>query len=187
MRSTLLASLRMTLVSIVLTGVLYPLAVWAVGQIAFKDQVSGSVLIRDGAVVGSQLIGQAFDTDAYFHSRPSAGDYDAMASGPTNLGPTNRLLAESVSDRVDTVAKSEGVQRGKVPVDLVTSSASGLDPHITPDSAYLQVERVARARGMSEDVVRALVVAHVEGRQLGVLGEPRVNVLELNLALDEAG
>lgn len=185
MRSTLLASLRMALVSIVLTGVLYPLGVWALGAAAFRDQASGSVLTAGGEAVGSSLIGQVFTAEEYFHSRPSAADYDPMRSGPTNLGPTSRALIESVASRVDAVVRAEGVERGTVPVDLVTASASGLDPHITPDSAYLQVARVARARGLSEDAVRTLVAEHIEGRQLGILGEPRVNVLEINLALDE--
>lgn len=185
MRSTLLASLRMAFVSILLTGVLYPLAVWAVGALAFREQASGSVITVDGTPVGSSLIGQSFTAEKYFHPRPSAADYDPMRSGPTNLGPTSRLLIESVAARVTAVVGAEGVQSGRVPVDLVTASASGLDPHITPDSAYLQVRRVARAREISEDAVRALVTEHVEGRELGVLGELRVNVLELNMALDE--
>jgi K+-transporting ATPase ATPase C chain len=175
----------MALVSILLTGVLYPLAVWAVGAVAFRDHAAGSMVTAGGTTVGSSLIGQSFTAEEYFHSRPSASDYDPMRSGPTNLGPTSKTLIESVTSRVDAIERAERLQDRGVPVDLVTASASGLDPHISPDSAYLQVGRVAEARALSEDTVRALVEEHVEGRQLGVLGEPRVNVLVLNMALDE--
>lgn len=186
MKRPLLASLRMALATIILTGVAYPLAVWAVGAVAFPDQTSGSLIERGGEVIGSHLIGQAFAGDRYFHSRPSAaGDgYDATASGPSNLGPTSKALFEAVTERVAEVQLAEAVGPGDVPVDLVTASASGLDPHITPDAAYLQAARVARVRGLTEVEVRALVASHIAGRQLGFLGEPRVNVLELNIALD---
>lgn len=185
MKRLLLASIRMALATILITGVVYPLLVWAVGLVAFRAQASGSLIERDGLVVGSRLLGQQFEGDSNFHSRPSAADYDAMASGPTNLGPTNEKLIAEVASRVDEIEKKDGVPHGKVPVDLVTSSASGLDPHISPDSAYLQVGRVAQARGLAEEEVRAIVKRHIEGRQLGVFGELRVNVLELNLALDD--
>lgn len=185
MRRTLLASLRMALATILVTGVIYPLVVWGIGAVAFRQQAGGSLVQRDGAVVGSRLLGQKFETNSYFHPRPSASDYDAMASGPTNLGPTSENLLAEVGSRVDEVGRTDGVRHGDVPVDLVTSSASGLDPHVTPDSAYLQVSRIARERGLAEEDVRALVTGHIEGRQFGVFGESRVNVLELNLALDD--
>lgn len=186
MKRPLLASLRMALATIILAGVVYPLAVWIVGVIAFPGQTSGSLIERDGEIVGSHLIGQAFAGDGYFQPRPSAagGGYDAMDSGPSNLGPTSKVLFGAVAARVVEVQRREGARTGDVPVDLVTASASGLDPHVTPDSAYLQVARVARARGLAEADVRELVARHTLGRQLGILGEPRVNVLELNIALD---
>lgn len=188
MRRSLLLSLRMAIVTVVLFGIAYPLAVWAVGRLAFPDQVSGSLIEADGRVVGSRLIGQRFDRAEYFHGRPSAaGDgYDAMASSPSNLGPTSQALSDLARARVATiVAENPGARAGKIPVDLVTASASGLDPDISPDAAYLQVARVAKARGIGAAQVTELVAAHVEGRQFGFLGEPRVNVLALNLALDE--
>jgi potassium-transporting ATPase KdpC subunit len=186
MRRALLTSIRLAAVTIVAFGLIYPMVVWATSALVFPSQAGGSAVKKGGRVVGSSLIGQAFTSDRYFHPRPSAaGDgYDAMASGASNLGPTNRELVAAVRARVREVERREGAKRGTVPVDLVTSSGSGLDPHISPDSAYLQVVRVARARGLSEARVRALVAERVEPRQLGILGEPRVNVLELNLALD---
>jgi K+-transporting ATPase ATPase C chain len=175
------------LVSVVLTlllGVAYPLAVTGLSQLLFPDQAHGSLLRRDGRVVGSRLIGQAFSGPGYFHSRPSAAGagYDPMASGGTNLGPTSHKL---VVEQIGTAAAAaRGNPGAPVPVDLVTSSGSGLDPHLSPLAVEFQVSRVARERGMPEDVVRQLVSRHTEGRQWGVLGEPRVNVLELNLDLD---
>ena len=187
MRRALLISVRMALVTIALTGIVYPLVVWGFSAVAFPKQANGS-LIKDaaGTVIGSRLIGQSFTADKYFHPRPSAAGsgYDAMASSFSNLGPTNRVLISAVATRVLDAVRTDGAESGKVPVDMVTSSASGLDPDISPDSAYLQVARVAKARRMSDSVVRALVAAHTTSRQLGFLGEPRVNVLELNLALD---
>nr|MBP8275025.1 potassium-transporting ATPase subunit KdpC [Acidobacteriota bacterium] len=150
----------------------------------FPAKANGSLIMKDGQVIGSALIGQTFVSPMYFHGRPSAAGagYDAASSGGTNLGPTNKKLIDDVSARVAAAqAENPGVP---VPVDLVTSSASGLDPHISPAAALFQAPRVARERHVSEDAVRALVISHVEGRQLGVLGEPRVNVLLLNLALD---
>lgn len=188
MRRSLLVSLRMAVVTIVAFGVIYPLAVWAVGRIAFPEQASGSLITRGGQVIGSRLIGQQFDTAEYFHGRPSAaGDgYDAMASSASNLGPTSRALFDLASSRVVTiVAENPGARAGEIPVDLVTASGSGLDPDISPDAANLQVARVARARGIAPNRVEQLVSDHVVGRQFGFLGEPRVNVLALNLALDE--
>jgi len=188
MKRTILIALRMTLLTLLVTGVAYPLAITGVARVAFHPAASGSLIERDGRVVGSALIGQGFTTDEYFHSRPSAaGDsgYDASASGASNLGPTSRVLAEQVAQRVDdVVATEQGAQRGEVPVDLVTASGSGLDPHISPDAARLQVARVARTRGLDNGTVSELVEQHVEGRQFGLLGGARVNVLELNLALD---
>jgi len=184
----LIVSIRMAVVTIVLTGVIYPLVVWGASALVFPRQAGGSLITgADGAVVGSRLIGQSFTSERYFHSRPSAaGDgYDAMASGASNLGPTSSALESAVATRVAAVVKENpGSRPGDIPVDLVTASASGLDPDISPDAAYLQVGRVAGARGLPASAVRGLVAAHVTGRQLGLLGEPRVNVLELNLALD---
>ncbi len=189
MRRALLISLRMSIVTAVLLGVVYPLTVWAIGRVVFPAQAAGSLITSDGRVVGSRLIGQSFARPGYFHGRPSAaGDgYDASASSASNLGPTSRALYDQVRARVArTIAENPGATAGAVPVDLVTASGSGLDPDISPDSAYLQVERVAQARQMDAAAVRDLVTAHVTGRQLGFMGEPRVNVLELNLALDAA-
>jgi K+-transporting ATPase ATPase C chain len=156
-------------------------------ELLFKEKARGSLIEREGKVIGSRLIGQTFKGPSYFHSRPSAAGsgYDAAASGATNLGPTSKqLFEEQVRGRAKQLrAESANTQ---IPVDLITSSGSGLDPHISPAAAEFQIPRVARERRISEDEVRQLVRKHTEGRQLGVLGEPRVNVLELNLALDEA-
>ena len=188
MRRALLVSLRMAVVTIVLTGVIYPLVVWGLGTVLFPRQAGGSLVTdAQGAVVGSRLIAQSFAAEKYFHPRPSAAGangYDAMASSPSNLGPTNRLLMSQVQTRVADVVAGDGASAGSVPVDMVTASGSGLDPDISPDNAALQVARVAKARGVSADVIKALVGKHTKSRDLGFLGEPRVNVLELNLALD---
>lgn len=188
MRRALLVSLRMALVTIAITGVIYPLVVWGIGAVLFPKQAAGSLVTgANGQVIGSALIAQPFTADKYFHPRPSAAGadgYDAMSSSFSNLGPTSKALVSAVEKRVSNAVSAEGATKGDVPVDMVTSSASGLDPDITPDNAALQVARVARARGLSADAVRALVARHTHGRDLGFLGEPRVNVLELNLALD---
>jgi len=177
----------LTLLLCVITGFLYPGAVTAVAQLLFPAQANGSILTRGGQPVGSRLLGQTFASPGYFHPRPSAAGagYDATASGGTNKGPTDRKLADTlIAQAVVRAVENDGAARGRVPADMVTASGSGLDPHVSPATARLQVARVARARGVDPAAVRALVDAHTEGRQLGVLGEPRVNVLELNLALD---
>jgi K+-transporting ATPase ATPase C chain len=173
-----------TVVTTVLLGVLYPLAITAIAQVVFPDQANGQLIERDGTVVGSRIIGQGFSKAGYFRPRPSATPtpYDAANSAGSQLGPTNRKLIDAVRTNVENARKENpGVA---VPVDLVTASASGLDPHISPAAADFQVPRVARERHMSEEQVRRLVESYTEGRQLGFLGELRVNVLELNLALD---
>jgi K+-transporting ATPase ATPase C chain len=184
MRRQLVPAVVAFLLLTLLTGVAYPLAVTGVAQIAFPNRADGSLVERDGRVVGSRLLGQAFAGDRYFHPRPSAaGDgYDAMSSSASNLGPTNDALLEAVDERRDAYRAANGAD---APVDALTASGSGLDPHISPENARLQAARVAAARGLDEPTVLALVEAHTEGRSLGFLGEPGVNVLELNLALDE--
>jgi potassium-transporting ATPase KdpC subunit len=170
-----------------LTGVVYPLAVTLAAQLLFPAQASGSLLRVDGRVVGSRLVGQAFDGPGWFHGRPSATArcaYDGAASGGSNLGPLNPALAEAVAERAAALRAGDPGNDRPIPVELLTTSGSGLDPHISPAAAEWQVGRVARARGLPPERVRALVAAHTEGRTFGVLGEPRVNVLELNLALD---
>jgi K+-transporting ATPase ATPase C chain len=191
-RSTGVA-VRLTLLATVVLGVAYPLAVWGVGQAAFHDQANGSMVTdSSGKVVGSSLIGQSFTgtgADRWFQSRPSAAGedgYDANASSGSNLGPNNPDLLQSIEERRAAVAKADGVSAAEVPADAVTASGSGLDPDISPEYALQQVSRVADARGMSEQQVRALVQQHTESRQVGFLGEPVVNVLELNLALAKA-
>jgi K+-transporting ATPase ATPase C chain len=192
----MLAQLRAAVVSLVLltalTGLAYPLLVTGVAQAAFPRQANGSLVEKDGKEVGSSLLGQSFDDPKYFWGRLSATadangkalPYNAGASAASNLGPTNSALVDEVKARVDALHAADPDNTAPVPVDLVTSSASGLDPDITPAAAEYQVRRVAKARGLDEASVRALVGVHTVGRQLGILGEPRVNVLELNLALD---
>ena len=174
-----------TAVLMVITGLMYPAAVTALAQLLFRHQANGSLITLDGRVVGSELIGQQFARAEYFHSRPSGAGYNGGASSGTNKGPTDLKLADTlIAQAVDSEVQLDGAVKGRVPSDLVTASGSGLDPHISPASSILQVARVARARGLDTTVVRALVERHVEGRQLGFLGDRRVNVLRLNLALD---
>ena len=179
-------AVAMTVVLTVLLGLVYPLVVTGLAQVMFPDEAAGSLIEKDGKAIGSRLIGQPFSGEGYFHSRPSAAGqgYDGVSSGGTNLGPTSKKLIE---EQVGVAAKARREENpgSPIPVDLVTSSASGLDPHITPAAAEFQLPRVARAREMSPDEVRRLVRQHTEGRQFGMLGEARVNVLELNLVLDE--
>ncbi|AMV38385.1 potassium-transporting ATPase subunit KdpC [Planctomyces sp. SH-PL62] len=188
MKDALRTSVVMLAILTLLTGVAYPLLVTTVAQVVFPSQANGSLVVRDGEPVGSSLIGQAFTNDAYFRGRPSATSpvpYNAASSGGSNLGPLNPALKEAVQARLDE-SRRDDPGPWAVPVDLVTASGSGLDPHISPASAKVQASRVAKARGMSENELRALIDRHTEGCQLGVLGEPRVNVLLLNLSLDEA-
>lgn len=174
----------------ILTGLLYPSLVTQVAQAVFPDQANGSLLERDGKLVGSRLIGQPFTADNYFWGRPSATaptPYNGAASGGSNLGPLNPALEAAVKERIATLKASKPAQQAPIPVDLVTASASGLDPHISVAAALWQVPRVARKRGMKDADLKALVARYTEGRQWGILGEPRVNVLLLNLALDNKG
>jgi len=189
LRQQLRPALLMTLVLCVITGAVYPGVITAIAQLVFPRQANGSIVTVNGKVVGSALIGQAFTKPEYFHSRPSAAGngYDATASSGTNKGPTDKKLADTlIAQAVDSAVKDDGAVKGKIPSDMVTSSASGLDPDISPANAYLQIARVARARGVDSTRVRALVDARVQGRQFGFFGEPRVNVLLLNIALDSA-
>lgn len=187
MTKNLTTAVLMTVVTTILLGLVYPFVVTGLAQVIFPDQANGSLIKRaDGAVIGSRLIGQAFSSPGYFRSRPSAAGangYDAAASSGSNLGPTNQKLIARVKADVE---KLQAENPGKpIPIDLVTTSGSGLDPHISPAAAEFQVPRVARERGMREDELRQIISAHTEGRQFGFLGEPTVNVLELNLDLDQ--
>ena len=194
----MLAQLRAAVVSLVvftvLTGLAYPLLVTGVAQAAFPRPANGSLIVKDGKAVGSRLVGQPFDDPRYFWGRLSATadsngkplSYNGAASTGSNLGPTNTALVDEVKARIAALHTADPAETRPIPVDLVTSSGSGLDPEISPAAAEYQVHRVARARGLDEARVRTLVQAHTEDRQLGILGEPRVNVLELNLALDAA-
>jgi len=185
----LMTSIKLTIVLTILLGIIYPLAMTGIANILFPHQAQGSLVVRDGKVVGSELIGQTFAAPAYFHSRPSAaGDkgYDASNSSGSNLGPTNKTLIYTVQQRVkDVIEANPGVAVHQIPIDMVTASGSGLDPEISPASADLQVARVAKARGLGEDDVRLLVSQNTRARYAGLLGEPGVNVLTLNLALDK--
>jgi len=185
-RPAILSVLILTLIC----GGIFPLLLFAIGAPLFSSQTHGSLLTRGGVVVGSRLIGQEFSSDRYFHSRPSAAGngYDGTASGGSNFGPYHPKFASDIRQFADQYRKENGLAADvPVPIDAVTRSASGLDPHISPQDAALQIPRVARARGLDRNVVRSLVERYTEGRQFGILGSPRVAVLELNLALDQMG
>ena len=184
MKKNLITAVLMTIATTILLGVIYPLVVTALAQVLFHDKANGQLIVQNGKVVGSRIIGQPFTTDPYFHSRPSAAGngYDAANSSASNLGPTNHTLIDRVNANVAQLKTENPTQT--VPIDLVTTSGSGLDPHITPAAANFQIPRVAKTRGISEAQLQTLIAKHTEGRQLGFLGEPRVNVLELNLDLD---
>jgi K+-transporting ATPase ATPase C chain len=187
MAAQLRSALMVFFILTILTGVAYPLAVTGIAQLLFPHQANGSLIYKDGKPIGSSLIGQPFDEPKYFWGRPSATapfPYNAAASSGSNLGPTNPALPEAVKTRVAALKAADPGNDAPVPVDLVTASGSGLDPHISPAAAEYQVRRVARARGKEEAFVRTLIIQHTEERQLGMLGEPRVNVLALNLTLD---
>jgi potassium-transporting ATPase KdpC subunit len=185
LKRNLVTALLMTIVTTVLLGLVYPLVVTGLAQALMRDKANGQLLERDGHPAGSAIIGQGFASPRYFHSRASAAGqgYDAASSGGTNLAPTNKKLIDSVTAAVAAARKDN--PGAPVPIDLVTTSASGFDPHLSPDAAMFQVPRVARERGIDESELRQLVAARIEGRQFGFLGEPRVNVLLLNLAIDE--
>ena len=180
-----LAALRILLVLTVVLGILYPVAVWAVAQ-PLGDRAAGQPVRVDGEVVGSRLLGQSFEGDQWFIPRPSANEYDSLASAPSNLGPLSEDLLAAIEERRAEVAQRESVAPSRVPADAVTASGSGLDPHISPAYAALQVERVARENGLTPEAVRRLVREHTQGRFLGIHGEPGVNVLELNVAVADA-
>lgn len=187
MKEQIRPALTMLVLLTVLTGLIYPLAVTGLAQVFFSDQANGNLIVREGNAVGSKLIGQYFDKPEYFWGRPSATapfPYNAAASGGSNLGPTNPALIEAVKARVAALRAADPGNDLSVPVDLVTASGSGLDPHISPAAALYQAKRVARARGLDEAIVQTLIVTHTEERQFKLLGERRVNVLELNLALN---
>jgi K+-transporting ATPase ATPase C chain len=187
MRTLIRPAIVLFLVLTVITGLIYPLVVTGIAQVLFPQQANGSLIMKNGQAVGSQLIGQPFDDPKYFWGRPSATGpfpYNAAASSGSNLGPSNPALTDAVKARMATLKAADPANTQPIPVDLVTTSASGLDPHISPAAAAYQVSRIAHARGLDEAAVRQLVGQYTQGRDLGVLGEPRVNVLELNLALD---
>ena len=184
MKKHFITSVLMTIVTTVLLGLVYPFVVTGIAQLIFPKQANGSLITANGKIVGSRIIGQPFSSPGYFRSRPSAAGtgYDASNSGGSNLGPTNKMLVDRMASDVQ---KAQAENPGAlVPMDLVTTSGSGLDPHISPEAAEFQVPRIAHERNVSEADIRALIANHTEGRQLGFLGEPRVNVLELNLDLD---
>jgi len=182
-------SLVYTAVTVVLFGIVYPLVIWAIASLAFPHQAGGSLVEVGGTTIGSELVGQLFKKPQYFHGRPSAAGngYDPTQTGGTNLGPTSKKLIDATRSAIAALRKENPDADAPVPMDLVTSSASGIDPDISPEGAYYQAARVAKARSMSLAAVRALIAAHVIPRQFGIFGEPRVNVLDLNRALDAQG
>jgi potassium-transporting ATPase KdpC subunit len=189
MRAQIKPALVVLALLTVITGVVYPLMITIIAQVAFPAQANGSLIVKDGKAIGSELIGQPFDDPKYFWGRLSATapfPYNAASSSGSNLGPTNPALIDEVQARIKAVRAADLANTQPIPVDLVTSSGSGLDPHISPAAAEYQAVRVARARGLGAAVVQRLIAQHTQGRDLGVLGEPRVNVLELNLALEAA-
>ena len=185
MHSVWKTSILFTIVTTVLLGLGYPLFVTGIAAVIFPHQAAGSLILKDGQIIGSELLAQSFTSDKYFHPRPSAAGngYDATSSGGSNLAQSNKALVTRIQGSIDQLSKENPGH--PVPIDLVTTSGSGLDPDITPNAAFFQVLRVAKARGIGEDRLRQLIEQHITRRQLGVLGEPRVNVLDLNLALDE--
>jgi potassium-transporting ATPase KdpC subunit len=185
MKKNLLIAILMTVATTVLFGIIYPLVITGLAQLIFPSRANGQLITKNGELIGSRIIGQEFVSEKYFHSRPSAAGtgYDAANSSGSNLGPTNHTLLDRV--KADVATDEAENPNTPVPVDLVTTSGSGLDPDITPAAAFFQVPRIARVRGLSEDQVRALIQSHIQSRQFGFLGELRVNVLELNLALDQ--
>ena len=186
MRS-LMVAIKMTVILTLLTGIVYPIAMAEIGRVLFPEQAGGSLIYRNGSPVGSALIAQNFKAPRYFHPRPSAAGnngYDPTSSGGSNLGPTNKSFIDSVKQRTKAVMEEDSVPASQVPIDMVTASGSGLDPGISPAAAEIQVERIAKARGLSADTVRVLINANTQPRWAGFLGEPGVNVLQLNLALD---
>ncbi|HEV2738649.1 MAG TPA: potassium-transporting ATPase subunit KdpC [Candidatus Elarobacter sp.] len=186
----IVTSVLFTIVTVVALGLIYPAIIWALGSVLFHHQAGGSLIVdKSGKVIGSELVGQNWTKPQYFQGRPSAAGkgYDPTSTGGTNLGPTSKKLIDATKSAIAALKKANPDATGPIPMDLITSSASGIDPDISPEGAYYQVPRVARARGTSADAVRALVTAHITPRQFGLLGEPRVNVLELNRALDAQG
>jgi K+-transporting ATPase ATPase C chain len=182
-------SVLYTIVSVVVLGLIYPVVVWAIGTIVFHHQAHGSLVYKNGKVIGSELVGQNWTKPQYFHGRPSAAGkgYDPTSTGGTNLGPTSKKLLDATKSTIAALKKANPDATGPIPMDLVTASASGIDPDISPAGAYYEAPRVAKARDIPLDGVRSLIAAHVIPRQFGLLGEPRVNVFELNRALDAQG
>lgn len=178
-----------TVVTVIAFGIIYPLVIWAIASLAFPHQANGSLIETNGKTIGSELVGQLFKKPQYFHGRPSAAGngYDPTQTGGTNLGPTSKKLIDATRSAIAALRKENPDANAPIPMDLVTSSASGIDPDISRDGAYYQARRVAKARGMSLEAVRTLIAAHVTPRQFGIFGEPRVNVLDLNRALDAQG
>jgi len=186
MKKHIISAALMVLVMTVITGLVYPVVITAISKLVFSAKSEGSVILVDGGIIGSELIGQNFKDPRYFWGRPSMTSgkpYNASASGGSNLGPSNQKLVENAADRIKALKAANPGNIHEIPIDLLTSSASGLDPHITPDAALYQVRRVAGARGLNENMVEALVIKSIEPRTFGILGEPRVNVLKLNIAL----